>query len=135
MVNRFTSTGGYLSVVGSRRLGEWPQPTAGLWAGGLVRRSASERGRESCLRPGWAGGCSDGVLALVLATSGAERAEGRGVGAAFGGEVAAEAAHVCPGGQPELFELGELAEAQAFGDEAARMLADGQVGEAGCRVD
>jgi hypothetical protein len=78
---------------------------------------------------------SYGVLALVLATSGAERAQGRGVATALGGEVAAEAEHVCPGGQPELFELGELAEAQAFGDQAARMPADGQVGEPGCRVD
>ena len=65
-----------------------------------------------------------GVFALVLARCGAERAEGGGVAAGLGGEVAAEAEHVRPGGQPQVGQVGELAEAQAFGDEAAGVLAD-----------
>ena len=94
----------------------------------------SEDEGRVCGRAGQEAG-SDGVLALVLSTGSAERAEGRGVGAAFGGEMAAEAEHVRPGGQAELFELGEFAEAQAFGDQAAGVLADREVGEAGGRVD
>jgi hypothetical protein len=69
----------------------------------------SEDERRVCGRTGQESG-SYGVLALVLATSGAERAESRGVATALGREVAAEAEHVSPGGQPEVFELGELAE-------------------------
>jgi hypothetical protein len=57
--------------------------------------------------------------------------EGDGVGAALGGEVAAEAEHVRPRGQPQLLELGELAEAEACGDVAAGVFADWQVGEPG----
>src|SRR5450759_1662525 len=59
---------------------------------------------------------------LVLAAGGAECAEGGGVGAAFGGEVAAEAEHVRPGGQAEAVEFGDLAEAEAFGDETASVI-------------
>ena len=47
---------------------------------------------------------SYGALALVLAAGSAERAEGGGVGAAFGREVAAEAEHVRPCAKAELFE-------------------------------
>ena len=79
---------------------------------------------EVGLQPG-----GDGVLALVGGPVGAQRAEGDGVGAALGGEVAAEAEHVRPGGQPQVVELGELAEAEACGDVAAGVVADGQVGQ------
>jgi hypothetical protein len=40
-----------------------------------------------------------GVVALVLGAFGAQRAEGSGVVAALGREVASEAEHVRPGGQ------------------------------------
>ncbi len=43
--------------------------------------------------------------------------------------MAAEAEHVRPGGEAEVFELGELAEAEAFGDEPAGVVGDGQRGE------
>ena len=49
--------------------------------------------------------------------------------AALGREVAAEAEHVRPRGQPQVGQCGELAEAQACADEAAGVLADGQLGE------
>ncbi len=49
----------------------------------------------------------------------AQGAECGGIGAAFGGEVTAEAEHVRPGGQPHAFESGEFAEADAFGDVTA----------------
>jgi hypothetical protein len=42
----------------------------------------------------------DGLCALVGGAVGAERAEGGGVGAALGREVAGEAEHVRPGGEP-----------------------------------
>ena len=70
-----------------------------------------------------------GGLALVGGTVGAECAEGGGVGAAFGGEVAAEAEHVGPCGQVQVFEFGELGQAQAFGDVAAGVVANGQQSE------
>ena len=56
-------------------------------------------------RAGAGGYCG---LALVGGAVGAECAEGGGVGAALGGEVAAEAEHVRPGGQPQVLQLGEL---------------------------
>jgi hypothetical protein len=68
------------------------------------------------------------VVALVLGAFGAQRAEGGGVVAALGGEVAAEAEHVRPRGQPQALESGELADAQACGDQAAGVFADGQLG-------
>jgi hypothetical protein len=40
-----------------------------------------------------------------------------------------EAEHVRPCGQPQVLELGELAEPKTRGDVAAGMVADGQVGE------
>ena len=76
-----------------------------------------------------------GVFALVLDPFGAERAEGCGVGAALGGEVAAETEHVSPANQAQAAEFGELAEAEAFGDEAAGVLADREVGEPVGRCD
>ena len=85
-----------------------------------------QRGVVFRFRPEAAGG---GVVALVLGAFGAQRAEGGGVVAALGGEVAAEAEHVRPGGQPKIGQFGEFAKAQAGGDEAAGVLADGQVGE------
>jgi hypothetical protein len=51
------------------------------------------------------------VVALVLGAFGAQRAEGGGVAAALGGEMAAEAEHVRPRGQPQVFESGEFAQA------------------------
>jgi hypothetical protein len=72
----------------------------------------------------------DSALALVGSTVGAQRAEGDRVGAALGGEVAAEAEHVCPGRQSQVGELGEPAEAQAFGDVAAGVVPDGQLVQA-----
>jgi len=36
---------------------------------------------------------------------------------------------VRPGGQPQAAELGQFAEAEAFGDVAAGVVADGKVGE------
>lgn len=69
------------------------------------------------------------VLALVVGAGGAECAEGGGVAAALGGEVAAKAEHVCPGGQAEVVEFGQLAEAEAFADEAAGVVANREVGE------
>ena len=74
-----------------------------------------------------------GALALVSGTVGAEGAEGGGVGPALGGEVAAEAEHVRPGGQPQVGELGQPAEAEAFGDVAAGVVADGQLVQGGRR--
>ena len=72
----------------------------------------------------------DSPLALVGGAVGAQRAEGDRVGAALGGEVAAEAEHVRPGGQPQVGELGEPAEAEAFGDVAAGVVPDGQLVQA-----
>ena len=72
----------------------------------------------------------DGVSALVLGAGGAERAEGGGVGAALGREVAAEAEHVRPLPEAQVFELGELAKGEAGGDEAAGVVGDGEVGQA-----
>ncbi len=43
--------------------------------------------------------------------------------------MTAESEHVRPGGESEGFELGELAEAEAFGDESAGVVGDGQGGE------
>jgi hypothetical protein len=43
--------------------------------------------------------------------------------------VAAEAEHVRPGGQPQLLELGKVAETEACGDVAAGVLTDGQVSD------
>jgi hypothetical protein len=68
-----------------------------------------------------------GVFALVRGTVGTQCAEGGGVGAALGGEVATEAEHVCPGGQAQVCEFGPLAEADAFGDVTPGVIADGQV--------
>src|SRR5207245_1523946 len=47
--------------------------------------------------------------------------EGGGVAAGFGGEVAAEAEHVGPFGEPELCELLHGTQAEAFGDEPPGM--------------
>ncbi len=69
-------------------------------------------------------------LALVGGTVGAQRAKGNRVGAALGGEAAPEAEHVRPGGQPQVGELGELAEAETFGDVAASVVPDGQLVQA-----
>lgn len=69
------------------------------------------------------------MVALVLGAFGTQRAEGSGVVAALGREVASEAEHVRPGGQARVFEPGEFAEAQAFGDEPAGVFAGGQLGE------
>ena len=66
-----------------------------------------------------------GGFALVSGTLGAERTHGGGVSAALGRKVAAEAEHVCPGGQSQVGELGKPAEAEAFGDVAAGVVADG----------
>jgi len=70
-----------------------------------------------------------GGFTLVGGALGAERAHGGGVSAALGRKVAAEAEHVRPGDQSQVGELGKPAEAQAFGDVAAGVVADGQVGE------
>ena len=70
-----------------------------------------------------------GLFALVGGAVGAQSAEGDGVGAALGREVAAESEHVRPGRKPQAFQARELAEAEAFGDEAAGVVADGKVGE------
>jgi len=43
--------------------------------------------------------------------------------------VAGKAEHVRPGSEAQAAESGELAEANAFGDVAAGVLADGQLGE------
>ena len=43
--------------------------------------------------------------------------------------MAAEAEHVRPGGQAQVLESGKLGQAEAFGDVAAGVVADGQVGE------
>ena len=40
-----------------------------------------------------------------------------------------EAEHVRPGRQAQVFQAGEFAEPDAFGDVAAGVLADGEVGE------
>ena len=79
---------------------------------------------------GWQEPGGYGALALVSGTIGAEGAEGDRVGPALGGEVAAEAEHVRPGQQSQVGELGELAEAEAFGDVAAGVVPDGQLLEA-----
>jgi hypothetical protein len=60
---------------------------------------------------------------------GAERAEGDGVGAALGGEVAPESEHVRPRGQAQFLELRELAEAEARGDVTSGVVTDGEVGQ------
>jgi hypothetical protein len=70
-----------------------------------------------------------GLFALVGGAVGAQGAEGDGVGAALGREVAAEAEHVRPGREPQPFQARELAEAEAFGDEAAGVVPDGKVGQ------
>jgi len=69
----------------------------------------------------------DGPLALVDGAICAQRAEGDRVGAALGGEVAAEAEHLRPGRQPQVGELGEPAEAEAFADVTAGVVPDGQL--------
>jgi hypothetical protein len=89
--------------------------------GGVAGRSGQQPGR-------------DGPLALEGGAVGAQRAEGDRVGSALGGEVTAEAEHVCPGGQPEPGELGKFAEAQAFGDVAAGVVPDGQLVQGGRRA-
>ncbi len=61
----------------------------------------------------------DGELTLVGGPVGSERAEGDGVAAALGGEVAAEPEHVRPGGQPHFLDLRDLAQAQACGNMAS----------------
>ena len=43
--------------------------------------------------------------------------------------MATEAERVRPGREPQPFQARELAEAEAFGDEAAGVLADGKVGQ------
>src|SRR5208282_714530 len=72
---------------------------------------------------------SDGLFPLMGGAVGTERAKGGRVGAALGGEVAAEAEHVCPGRQTQVFKPWEFAEPDAFGDVAAGVLADGKAGE------
>jgi hypothetical protein len=70
-----------------------------------------------------------GLFALVGGAVGAQGAEGDGVGAALGREVAAEAEHARPGREPQPFQARELAEAEAFGDEAAGVVPDGKVNQ------
>ena len=101
-------------------------------ASGVSPVGEDERGAE--VEAGLHSG-SDGVLALVGGAVGAEYAKGDGVGAALGGEVAAEAEHVRPGREPQTCQARELAEAEAFADEAAGVLADGKVVELVCRGD
>jgi hypothetical protein len=60
-----------------------------------------------------------GLFALVGGAVGAQAAQGDGVGAALGAEVAAKAEHVRPCGKPQVVEPGQLAAAEAFGDMAA----------------
>src|SRR5712691_2864722 len=43
--------------------------------------------------------------------------------------MAAEAEHVRPGGEAQMVEFGESAQAQALGDVAAGVVGDGEVGE------
>ena len=76
-----------------------------------------------------------GLFALIGGAVSAQGAEGDGVGAALGREVATEAEHVRPGRKPQPFQARELAEAEAFGDEAAGVLADGKVSQPVCRGD
>src|SRR5690606_11833963 len=77
--------------------------------------------------------------AVVVDASCSQRAEGGGVVAGLGGEVAAEAEHVGPFGQPQPGELLDGAQVEALGDEPPRMLGDGQlvqvVGGAGAGVE
>ena len=102
----------------------------------LVRqRTGARLGRDTRLASvlltsaGFAGGdhseTSDAfscqAAALRVVWSGAD--EGDGIAAAFGGEVATESEHVCPSGQAQVGEFGELAEAQAFADEPTGVLA------------
>ena len=71
-----------------------------------------------------------GLFALMPGPVGAQGAEGDRVGAALRGEVAAEAEHVSPLCEPQVVQAGQFGETQAFGDEAVRVVADGQVVEA-----
>src|SRR5260370_3393402 len=80
-----------------------------------------------------AGPSSTSAASTWWSTVGAERAQGDGVSAALGGEVTTEAEHVCPRGQPQAAELGNLAETKAFGDMTAGVGAGGQGGEPGGR--
>jgi hypothetical protein len=59
------------------------------------------------------------LFGLVLGAGGAEGAECGGVAAALGGDVAAEAEHVCPGDEAKVFKLREQAEPEALGIVAA----------------
>src|SRR5579859_313051 len=69
------------------------------------------------------------LLTLVGGAVGTQGAEGDGVNAALGRKVAAESEHVRPSRQAHFFQSGKFAEAQAFGDEAAGVLAYRQRGE------
>lgn len=66
------------------------------------------------------------MLALVGGACGSEFAEGDRVTVALGGEVAPESEHVCRGGQAEVGEFGELAEADAFSDQPPCVAGYGQ---------
>jgi cystathionine beta-lyase family protein involved in aluminum resistance len=65
----------------------------------------------------------DVVVAGVMFSVGVDVAEGGGVVAGAGGEVAAEAEHVGPVGETEFSQVGLDAELYAGGDEAAGVVA------------
>lgn len=79
-----------------------------------------------------------GVLSTyVFGTNGAECAEYGGVSLALVGEASAGAEHVRPFGNAEVIELGDLADAQTFGDEPPGVRGDGERVEAvgSCQLD
>jgi len=69
---------------------------------------------------------SNGLLTPMGGAVGPKHTEGGGIGAALGGEVPGEAEHVCPRGQAQGLQPGDLAEPDAFSDMSAGMLADRQ---------
>src|SRR5262245_35440201 len=106
---RSAGAGSWLASLRAGRWGAGSDGACGRWGDGWLALSGEspvgedQRGVVFRLGPEAVGG---GVVALVLGAFGTQRAEGSGVVAALGREVAAEAEHVRPGGQPQVFEPG-----------------------------
>lgn len=72
-----------------------------------------------------------GLEASPFGSGGAQGAEGGGVAAGFGGEVAAEAEHVGPGAEAEVCEVFACAEGPGGADHLPGVVGEGHLGEFG----
>ncbi len=110
-----------------------PGFVAGESGSGVVPAGEDEGGGRGGV--GVFAACECGLEALPFGAGLAEGAQGGGVAAGLGGEVAPEAEHVCPGAEAEVGEVGAGAEVPAGADEAAGVVGEVGVGEFGQEPD